>query len=196
MSEWKLKKPRGACAVSGKRFEPGDEYYSAIVEEGGELLRLEVAAELFDDSWREKAFSYWKMRVPEPEEDGADRRKLVDVAVLAAFFNRLVEKPEPQHAGVLYLVALLLVRKKLLKLVDIEFSGDDEFLVLADRQRNRFRVLDPGLTPETSAPLKEKLAALFESPELFAEDSETPDDGEPLETADEDGREDHGDEEA
>ena len=55
--------------------------------------------------------------------------------VLLAYFDSLVEKPDYQPT--VYVMALLLVRKRILQLVDSETNEEGEFLELKFAKENR-----------------------------------------------------------
>ncbi len=57
-------------------------------------------------------FSYWKTIVPVPEQK---KKLLVDDSVLMDVFSRMEDKKEPQEIRFRFVLALILMRKRLLK---------------------------------------------------------------------------------
>ena len=174
MTDWKVKKHRNVCALTGKEFAPGDALFSVIVEDKKFFVRKDISESAFTDELRAQAFSYWRSVIPLPDND-EPKHKLIDAATLLAFFARLVDSTNVEHTGFRYLLALLLLRKKILTLKDIEFEGKTERLILVQRKtKTEYRIDDPGLSETEIAELKKRISTLFESPELFEETAAEP----------------------
>jgi len=67
-------------------------------------------------------FSHWKTVVPVPQEK---KRLLVDDSVLVDLFQRMEGRTEPQEVRFRFVLALILMRKRLLKYEGME--GNSEF---------------------------------------------------------------------
>lgn len=77
---------------------------------GADIVRVDFAA----DAWSgppADAFGWWKSRVPEPH---AKKIKLAPNEVLLELFDQLAEQPD--RADMRYVLALLLVRRRVLRL--------------------------------------------------------------------------------
>ncbi len=101
-----------SCSLCGREFEPLARYVSALFEEGEEFRRRDYCS----DCWQgppEGSFSYWQGRIP-PKE--APPKRFVDDAELLELFASLASVSEPRQMAFRYLLGLLLVRKRLLKL--------------------------------------------------------------------------------
>jgi hypothetical protein len=157
--ELKIHRARAACSVSGRPFAPGDLMHSALVRGADGLERLDV----HPDAWTgppSRAVAVWRSTVPPTVNAGP---AIAPVDVLLDVLEDLDGRPD--EAALRYLLALQLVRRRVLKIVDgPEASGGD--LVLACRRRDReFRV--PVVLPETdvTAAVGERLTALLWSGE-------------------------------
>lgn len=120
---YEIPRTSGVCASTGKQLQPGERYYAVLVDapppEAGEspnalgLLRLDVSEEAWNNGYRpENLFSYWKSTVPEPN---AKKKLFVDDAVLMNLLRRLADTDQPQRLAFRYVLALILMRKKLLR---------------------------------------------------------------------------------
>ena len=89
MDEWEIDKPVGQCYGTGRKIEPGEEYFGALVETDQGLLRRDFCAEYWN-SEKPDAFCYWKTKLTP-----ADQKKpiFVDDDMLMAFFRRWKMKP-------------------------------------------------------------------------------------------------------
>jgi hypothetical protein len=67
---------------------------------------------------------FWRHKVP----DLGDGKPVVDYAMLREIFGRLVERPEESYRRLSYLVALVLVRKRHLRLLGFEARGGKEVM--------------------------------------------------------------------
>ncbi len=117
-----IQKPSGFCQATGRSLEPGEACFSALVDipveerEPNDLLgmkRVDVSADAWQQGFRPPGlFSFWKTTVPDPE---AKKKTFVDDAVLMNLLRRLEDTTEPQRLAFRHVVALILMRKKLLR---------------------------------------------------------------------------------
>jgi hypothetical protein len=137
-----------ACAACGKRLAAEVAAFATLAPEGEGFRRRDYCAPCFE-TLPARPFSFWK-RAPaavartdpksaDKEERRAARRR--DLDALVELFERLGDAPappEPEAAAkaredaekLRYLLALALVRKKRLHLVDLARSGGADCLVL------------------------------------------------------------------
>ena len=136
-------RPTGQCQATGRALEPGETYIATLCddEQTDGFIRVDVSEDAWDSGHRpERLFSYWKTTVARPDE----RRQLfVDDEVLMSIFEQLADDERPQRQAFRFVLALVLMRKRLLRYVDRVGTGEDE--------RWRFRL--PGQDPD--APLLE-----------------------------------------
>ena len=122
-----VQKPSGFCLATGRSLEPGEACYSALVdipadqrEPNDELgmKRVDVSVDAWQQGYRPAGlFSFWKTTVPDPQEK---KKTFVDDAVLMNLLRRLEDAEEPQRLAFRYVVALILMRKKLLRYDGVE----------------------------------------------------------------------------
>lgn len=132
-SNYEVQKTSGVCAATGDPLEPGDGCYSALVDIPAEereandelgMKRLDVSLVAWDDGFRPPhLFSYWKTTVPEAN---AKKKMFVDDAVLLNLLRRLEDATEPQRLAFRFVVALILMRKKLLRYDATERRDDPQ----------------------------------------------------------------------
>lgn len=152
--EWRIDKRGRSCSFCARPFGSGEEHYSGIVEAGARFERRDVCA----PCWAKKPelFSFWKTRMPRLEE-----RRLENINAMTDFFKKLIEKPaaEPARQKITYLTALLLARKRRVKILGsaggrlkLEKSWDGEPIEIAD----------PSITDAELDDLKRQMEELFE----------------------------------
>lgn len=123
----------GICAKTGRALEPGEPYFATLAElapeqqgaqSGGQgssaaaaealgMQRVDVSLEAWDAGFRPgRLFCFWKTTVPQPNEK---KKLFVDDAVLMSMLRQLEEATEPRRLAFRYVLALILLRKKLLR---------------------------------------------------------------------------------
>lgn len=164
-------RPTGVCAATGRPLEIGDRFVAVLVEAVGTagLNRLDFSQEAWDGGSRPEAparvFGFWRATVA---PSGAKRKQLVDNEALLDLFEQLDAATEPRKLAFRYLLALVLVRKRLLV---IEGTRPGVMLV---RQKGAalpparggdgppfIEVVDPGMDRQAMEEGTEELAAIL-----------------------------------
>jgi hypothetical protein len=105
------------CAATDRALEPGDTCYSVLEVSGAEVLRKDFSA----DAWNgapDGALGWWKARIPEPT---AKKIKLAPNEVLLELFDQLADQPD--QIDLRYVLALLLVRRRVLRVEEVSGVG-------------------------------------------------------------------------
>ncbi len=141
-SQYQISRPTGQCASTGKAFEPGSPCIATLCERSEDegFDRLDYSIEAWESGDRpERLFSFWKTVVV----DHDDRRKMfVDDEVLLDLFQRLADDDRPQRIAFRFILALILIRKRLLK-----FAGR---VGAAEGQTERWLVRPKGVGTDQS----------------------------------------------
>ena len=138
MSEWEINKPLGQCYGSGRKIEYGEEYFGALVRTDEGLQRRDFCADYWE-SEKPEVFCYWKTKLPHPDQK---KQLFVDDQMLMAFFERLEKETEQEKINFRFVLALILMRKRILK-VDSSVK-DMTLLVFRNKDSKPTRVLGPG----------------------------------------------------
>ena len=143
-SEWAIKHRADACAVTQRRFVPGEHFYTLLYHDAGGYRREDLS----EEAWRNRneniqPFSFWKSRYepvpPKPAEPVAKE-------TAEQLFRRLMAADNPP-ANACYVLAVMLERKRVLKQMKTE-SREGEKRVLIYEQGTTgdvFVVPDPQL---------------------------------------------------
>lgn len=155
----KLHRPHGCCHRSRRAFAPGEVFYSALVRAPTGLERIDCASECWDGP-PERALAWWRSAYPAPQAAGPE---LAPVDVLLDVFEQLDGRPE--DAMLRYLLALELVRRRVLRPVERTGSAGPErpdVLPLACRRRDStYGVMVAPPTPDAAEAVQARLAALL-----------------------------------
>jgi hypothetical protein len=98
------------CVVTGRELAPGEECYSVLAVQGADMVRSDFCRE----AWRgapDTGQSWWKTVVPGPT---AKKIKLAPNDVLMQLFDELADQPD--QVDLRYVLTLLLVRRRVLRL--------------------------------------------------------------------------------
>ena len=155
--DYQLKPISRTCAATGKALEPGDHCRSALVEREGKVIRLDFA----DDAWSEPPagiIGHWRSIVPQPE---SNKPRPLDIDAMMAWFEQMSESPgNPVQERFRYVVALLLVRKRWLRIDGSREDGDIEFLQLSGLHgEGNFEVREQELDRDQIVQLQNQLTA-------------------------------------
>ena len=133
------------CAATGADLEPGTVCHSVLILRNGELQRLDYSK----PGWAgppEGALGVWKCVVPKAAEV---RHEPLDTNALMRCFEQLTEEANPAREGLRYVLALLLVKKRRLRLDGSQVHGEEEYLQLAGAQgEGAYEVRDLNPTDE------------------------------------------------
>jgi hypothetical protein len=110
------------------------------------------------------AFSFWKTSVPVPEQK---KRLLVDDSVLVDVFSRMADKREPSEIRFRFVLALILMRKRLLRYEGMEEkpAGDtatgEVWRMIPRGSDQVVQVVNPHLTAEQITEVSQQLSAIL-----------------------------------
>jgi len=123
MNDWEINKPLGQCYGTGRKIEPGEEYFAALVENEEAVQRRDFCREYWHRQ-KPQVYCYWKSKLPE-----AQRKKqlFVDDDMLMAFFERLETESEQEKINFRFVLMLVLMRKRRLKYDSTKSKADKEF---------------------------------------------------------------------
>lgn len=159
-TEWNVEHRAGRCAATGRELGEGEEFYTVLFAEGESLRRVDVSLEAWTGP-PDGAYCFFKSRVPPREKR---RRLLVDNDVLVNFFLRLADEAEPARVRFRFVLALILMRKRLLKYEgSVAENGVETWLMAMGKEREVHRVVNPRLTDDQIAGVSEQLSAILHS---------------------------------
>lgn len=129
------------------------------------LKRLDFSMEAWEDGSRpEGLFSFWRTTVP---EEGVRKKQLIDDSVLLSIFEQLAEDEQERRIALRFVLALILMRKRLLRFMRRREDDDAVTWLLRPRgstpESPLVEVIDPGLGDDDVLALSEQLAEVLES---------------------------------
>jgi len=171
MSQFETRYPiaraTGVCAETGRELPAGTLCVATLCETDEHdqaFIRRDFSIEAWESGARpEGLFSYWKTTVPDPKQD---RKLLVDDEVLMDLFERLGDDDRPQRVAFRFVLALILMRKRLLRFVGRTGSGDNERWRFrqrgSDPDQPAIEVVNPHLRDEDVRELTDQLSEILQ----------------------------------
>lgn len=118
MLDFEVQRCTRRCHATDQELAPGSVVYSALVKQGAELVRRDWS----ESGWTGRTpemVSWWKTKIPEA---AAKRPTLAPSEVMVELFESL--EGNPDQADFRYVLALLLVRRRILKVEGSESEAD------------------------------------------------------------------------
>lgn len=161
MVEWKFARRQDRCSACGKDLEEGERHVSALSISGEDLARADVCLACWEGRGLRGELFFWYTR------SRSGRRGLqLDLPMLEQLFQGLEGREEEALVELRYVLCLLLMRKRRLKLVRVSREPAGELLLVRRPRRDEsIRVLVRELTPERMEETRRKLSEIFDGAE-------------------------------
>lgn len=163
--EYKIRKSSYHCATCEREIKVAEPYCSVLRFEESEPLRTDYCEVCFERDQLEQVESagadlaYWRAR----RGDGGETKKSIDFVTLRELLFRMLEHSSEEYRKICYLVGLVLIRKRLLKLDEFITEEGVDYLVVSTKLRPEpLRLHAPELQPSEFADLRDKLKQLLD----------------------------------
>lgn len=158
--QFEVQSATGRCAETGREFHEGDEFYTVLFEADESFTRCDYCVE----SWKgppEGSFCHFKSRVPVKQKS---KKLLVNNEMLASFFERLEGETEPVRIQFRFVLALILMRKRILRYESSTVKdGAETWTMTLMRDRSEHQVVNPQLTDDQIEVVSQELSAILHS---------------------------------
>lgn len=158
--DWNIKARSEACDATGHPFTEGEIFYTALFLEKEGFRR----SDLCEEAWRARLldasavapFSSWRSKFEPPSPPPAEPLPRDDAE---GMLRRLIESKDPAHTNTLYLLAVMLERKKILR----PQPSPDKFTLIYERAGTgeTFIVTDPNLSLSDLVAVQEEVSSLL-----------------------------------
>lgn len=161
MIEWKFQGRQAVCSACEAAYAEGQRHVSLLSIAGEELVREDVCLSCWEKRTPAQDLFFWFTR------HHADRRRLqLDLSTLEQLFIQLEGRGERQVRELRYVLCLLLMRKRRLKLVRVARGAEGESLIVKRPRRTEgHEVLVFDFAPERVDELRQELVQIFEGSE-------------------------------
>ena len=166
MNEWNIQSRAHGCQACGKPFADQQTYHTLLFDEKDDFKRLDVC----DPCWQaqyshgasdRKGFvSYWQGVYEAPPAAAPDPIRKENAESL---LRKVIELNDPKQAAVAYILAVMLERKRVLKVKEqLMREGQRVFLYEQPATGDLFTIIDPNLQLNQLEQVQHDVAALLE----------------------------------
>ena len=142
--------------MTDKEFKPEETFYSVLIADGAEIVRRDFS----ESAWEgppEGTVGWWQSRMP-----SANSKKIgwAPNDVMLEFFQELDGKPEKEDLR--YVLTLLLIRRRVMRLEETEqHEGREQLVIYCNRQEQTYRVPVVYPDPARTQEIQDELATLL-----------------------------------
>ncbi|MBC8406184.1 MAG: hypothetical protein H8E15_13245 [Planctomycetes bacterium] len=151
MADWKFHRRQGLCANCGGEFTVGETVFSLLQLEAEDLLRGDLCSGCFDRREIEHDLVWW--RTQHAEAKGGLK---LDFDAIFGLFQSLEKRAGDAALDLRFLLGLLMVRHRKLRLVGVRSRGKSEWLQL---RKPRTQIVHEVQTRELEPEQRQKLTA-------------------------------------
>jgi hypothetical protein len=159
-NEWPIKHRADVCAVTQRRFVPGEQFYTLLFREGDGFRREDLSEEAWANRNENiRPFSFWKSRYEPPPPMPPEALAKENAEEL---LRRLLAEKNPARANACYVLAVMLERKRVLKQMKSETMADGRVLFYEHgKTGDVFIVPDPQLRLDEIEKVQDEVGALL-----------------------------------
>jgi hypothetical protein len=160
MADWEIKKTIGQCSGTGREFNIDEEYFAALVEGDGGLVRQDFCAEYWEAE-KPAVYCFWKTRMPNPDQK---KKVFINDEMLMAFFDRLADETDADKVNFRFVLTLILMRKRKLKYDACRIEDGQEVWTLKVTGQDRTAdVVNPHLTEDQIESLSAQMGQILQA---------------------------------
>lgn len=165
MNEWNIQSRAHACQACEKPFADKELFHTLLFDEKNELRRLDVCHNCWQGQFseggteRKNFISYWQGEyeapIPIPEA--------IQKETAETLLRKLLIRDDPKHEAACYILAVMLERKRLLKIKEqLRREGKRIFIYEQPSTGDLFTVKDPELQLDQLEEVQRDVAGLLE----------------------------------
>ena len=134
---YEVGRPAGQCTVCGQQIAPESRFMAALVETPAGFQRSDACPACWEKLDRANVLAFWQATMPRPEQK---KKLFVDDSILCELLERLAEVSDAPKVNFRFVLALILMRKRLLIYESTRKEGESE--IWSVRVKGREELLD------------------------------------------------------
>ena len=161
IGDYKVSRSTRQCSLQNRPLNEGEWYYSAVVDGDENVQRIDIS----DSAWEgppEGCIGYWKCRIP---EKGQQKLVAAPKAVLVNLLHQMEDSAhhEGEHNKLRYLLALNLLRRRMVRLADSSASDAEPKMlaIIVDSEGTLIEIPECQISRDESELLSEALSELL-----------------------------------
>ena len=165
ITDWNIQSRGHGCEACAKTFADKEAYHTMLFEERAELRRSDICTDCWTQQFSEgrdrKGFiSHWQGVYNAPPAHAPDA---IQKETAETVLRKLIELNDPKNIPAAYILAVMLERKRILKIKD-QFTRDGlrVFIYEQPKTGDIFTITDPNLQLNQLEQVQHDVAALLE----------------------------------
>jgi hypothetical protein len=166
MNDWNIQSRAHACEACTQAFADRQPYHTVLSEERAELRRIDICEKCWQNTFSATAagqknfISHWQGVYEAPPAAPPDA---IQKDTAETLLRKLIEQNDPKYIPAGYILAVMLERKRILKIKEqIQRDGQRVFVYEQPRTGDIFTIVDPGLHLDQLEQVQHDVAALIE----------------------------------
>jgi hypothetical protein len=166
MIDWNIQSRGHVCQACHKHFADGEPFHTLLFDQKQSYERLDVCqacwnAQFSQGATDRKGFvSYWQSVYQAPSAAPPDP---IQKDTAESLLRKLIELKDPKHAGALFILAVMLERKRLFKVkAQLTQDGQRAFVYEQAKTGDLFTIPDPNLQLDQLEEVQRDVAHLLE----------------------------------
>jgi hypothetical protein len=165
MNDWNIQSRAHACEACGKPFADKQQYHTLLFDEQSAFRRSDVCEPCWQKEdragvrQRQGFVSHWQgvYQSPSPSSDPIHKE------TAESLLRKLIELDDPRHVPSGYILAVMLERKRVLKVKE-QFARDGRRVFIYEQPKtgDLFTIVDPNLKLDQLEQVQRDVAALLE----------------------------------
>lgn len=165
MNDWNIQSRSHACTACEKPFTDKQSYHTVLFDDHAEFHRHDLCEDCWQkdfgpDARETKGFiSHWQgtYEAPPPPEEVVPKENA------ESLLRKIIEVNDPQYIPAAYILAVMLERKRLLKVKEqLNREGHRVFIYEQPKTGDAFTIIDPGLQLNQLDTVQRDVAQLLE----------------------------------
>ena len=165
ITEWNIQSRAHGCEACGRPFADQEVYHTLLFDERANFRRSDVCQACWQKQFSEGArerkgfISYWQgvFEAPKPRTEAIQKENA------ESLLRKLIELNDPKYVPAAYILAVMLERKRLLKIKEeLQREGHRVFIYEQPGTGDVFTIVDPGLHLNQLEQVQHDVAALLE----------------------------------
>ena len=165
MTEWNIQSRGHNCTACGKAFADQEHYHTLLFDEKAEFRRLDICGACWQKQYSDGArdrkgfISYWQgiYEAPAPPTEAIQKE------TAESLLRKLIELNDPQYIPAGFILAVMLERKRLLKVKE-QLVRDAHRIFIYEHPKTGevFTIVDPNLQLNQLEQVQHDVAALLQ----------------------------------
>ena len=165
MTDWNIQARAHACEACGKHFADKENYHTLLFDEKANFRRSDICQACWQKQYSDGAtdrkgfVSYWQgvYEAPPPPTDPIQKE------TAESLLRKLIEQNDPRYIPAGYILAVMLERKRILKVKEqMVRDGRRVFVYEQPKTGDVFTIVDPQLQLNQLEAVQHDVAALLE----------------------------------